>query len=99
MSNELYIEEYSRVLVQDGARIPVPVGLITTQKVSVSAGSSQSAALNENTKFVLLTSDVASQFELGSNPTADADSRYLPADGARFISAKGGDKIAVIEQQ
>lgn len=96
----LYIEEYQNVLAQSGqGTVPVPTGLLAKHKVTVGASSSQSQVLNTNTRFVLLTSDVASQFELGDDPTADGDSRYLPADGARFIAAKGGQKIAVIEQQ
>lgn len=96
----LYIEEYQSVLAQAGqGTVPVATGLLATHKVTVAASSNQSQVLNTNTKFVLLTSDVASQFELGDDPTADGESRYLPADGARFIAAKGGQKIAVIEQQ
>lgn len=100
MANELYIEEYQGLLTQAGmGSVPVATGLLNTQKVAVSASSSQSAALSSKAKFALVTSDVAAQFEMGDNPTADGDSRYLPADAGRFIAVKGGQKIAVIEQQ
>lgn len=97
----LYVEEYQGLLTQAGmGSIPVPTGLLATYKVTVGASSTKaSQTIDTNAKFALLTSDVAAQFTLGDDPTADGDSRYLPADGARFIPVKSGQTIAVIEQQ
>lgn len=97
----LYIEEYQSVGVQAGiGMIPVPTTLLAKQKVTIDVTQNTSSALNAATRFVLLTTDTACQFEVNAN--ANGDSRFLPADASRFIgvSGKGGSTtISVITQQ
>lgn len=95
----LYIEEYAGL--PKGARnenLPVVGELVDKHKIAISASSAQSQVLNKRTSFVMLTADVAAQWEEGSNPTADADSRYLPADTPRPFQVTGGNKIAARTQ-
>lgn len=95
----LYIEEYAGL--PKGSRnenLPVVGELIAKQKISLSSSSSQSSALDKRTSFVMLTADVAAQWEEGANPTADADSRYLPADTPRPFQVTGSNKIAARTQ-
>lgn len=95
----LYIEEYAGL--PQGSRneyVPAPGALIAKQKISISATSAQSAAIDKRTAYVMLTADVAAQWEIGTNPTADADSRYLPADTPRPFAVTGGQLIAARTQ-
>ena len=96
----IYIEEYEN--------FPGPApGLATTdrgaplavQKITIAGTSAQSSALNSNTSVVLLTADTICQIAGGSNPTADASSKILPANVPRAYVVTGGHKIAVIAQQ
>jgi len=93
----LYISEYlSASAVAHGLIAGEP---IARQKVTVAGTSAQSAALNERTQIVRIVADVPVQWEAGSDPTADANSDYSPADVVEYFHAKPGDKIAVIEKQ
>jgi len=96
----LYIEEYAD-LQEDiaGNQMQSPGDLLATQKVSIGASSVQSAAFNSKTEYLLITSDVDCQFEIGNDPTADGDSRYLPSALLRSVSTENKSKIAVIEKQ
>lgn len=96
----LYIEEYVD-LPRGGDGLAVPsVGILSAkQTAAIGAASTQSAAVGGGVRFIMLTADVACQIEMGSNPTATAASRYLPADTPRPYHIFGGHKIAVIEQQ
>lgn len=96
----LYVEEYQLAGSDgNGDKLPIVGGLVTAQKVAIASAANSGTATNSFTKFVALTSDVACQFAFGSSPTADADSRYLPADVPRIYAIKPGHKISVIEQQ
>ncbi len=98
----LYIEEYQS-LPDDarGSTIPAAGMLVANQSItSLSASSQQSAAFNNKTTFIMITADVASQVEIGSNPTAASTSTYLPADVPRpfAVPARGIWKIAARTQ-
>ena len=97
----LYIEEYQH-LARDaaGALVEIPERLIATQKVTVGAASTAvTNAWAGQTTYLVLTSDVNCQIEFATSPTADGDSRFLPAGVPRGFSIKEGSKVAVIEQQ
>ena len=96
----LYIEEHDNILKdKNGNVVQATSGTVTEQKVTVGASSAQSSAVNSATKFLVIVTDTACQYETGSNPTADTNSRFLPANVFRVIQVDSGDKIAVIEQQ
>jgi len=96
----LYIEEYAD-LQEDvtGTTMQSLGGPVAKQKVSIGAASAQSVAFNSRTEFLLITSDVDCQFEIDDDPTADGDSRFLPAALLRSASTENKTKIAVIEKQ
>jgi hypothetical protein len=92
-----YIEEFDAAYRVNGDVIPtVPGTLMAKQKVAIAGTSAQSSALAAGTRIVHLCADTDCLFLVGANPTADANSRYLPAKVPRLISVAGGEKIAVI---
>ncbi len=96
----LYIEEHTYLPQYGSMGMPIWGIPLTVQKFTVSGTSAQSAALNTKTRFVRLVTDVALQWEEGTSPTADTNSRYLgvSANGEAF-GVKAGNKIAAINQQ
>lgn len=74
---------------------------VATGNIDITGSSVQSAAIGEAGKSyrVEITPDTNCQFELGTDPTADSDSMYHPANVPIFRFLWGGDKIAVIQKQ
>lgn len=68
----------------------------TSQSVNISATSAQSAALDNGCGLVRVESDVACYIKAGSNPTADSNSTYLPADSPEYFTVNPGALIAGI---
>ncbi len=98
MSTELYIEEYADMQEDvSGAQMQSPGQLVAKQKVAIGAASAASAAFNARTEYIILTADVKCQWELGA--TADASSRYLPANVPRSFNVENQTTLEVIEQQ
>ena len=96
----MYIEEYQNLPKDANGFLPIVGSLIATQKVTVGASSTQSSAFNAKTNYVVIQVDTGScQFETGSNPTADGDSRLLVAGQRVPLSVVKEGKIAVIEKQ
>lgn len=96
----LWITEFDRKpLPTDGdaisqiARLPA----VAEQTVSIGASSAQSAALNNDTRFVRLYADAACHVLVGSNPTATAAKMPLAAGAAEYFGVTPGQKIAVIQ--
>lgn len=74
---------------------------ITTQTMTITAGSTQSAAFNAGTNFIRIDTDAIIRFEIGANPTAlaaapPAGSQRLAADGIDHKGVTPGHKLAVI---
>lgn len=69
----------------------------TSQKVTVGASSTQSAAVQS--KLVRIFSNVDCFIATGTNPTAVADgtNMIIPAGFVEYIAINVGDKIAVIQ--
>lgn len=64
------------------------------QKVSLSAVSAQSTATT--TGKIVLWSDVAFQYAIGSNPTATTSSIAWPANIPLMVEVDGGYKVAAL---
>lgn len=96
----LYITEYKSVAVASGAGGPLAVALeppVTTQTVSIGAGSAASAAFNVNTHFVRLNTDETCSVKFGVSPTATTSDERLAANQTEFFGiSQAGLSVAVI---
>lgn len=90
----LHIEEYQHEVP---ATYPLLGEPVAAQKVEITT-STPSAAFNAATTWVLLTAQRDCQIEFGTNPTADGDSWYLPANVPRGYPVERGQswKVAVV---
>lgn len=80
------ISEYSDI-ISDAQGNTVSVAnepAITTQSVTYTT-SSQSAALNSNTRFIRIVCDAKAHFVVGTDPSADGDDPYLTADVPEYF--------------
>ncbi len=85
-----YISEYTNLVVDESGRIvPVAQEPAVTQVV-VYAASVQSAAFAEATRYVRIISEAKAHFLFGTNPTADGDDPYYPADVAEYFGVPKG---------
>jgi len=95
----LSITEFER-LSRDVAGNLIPVGhqySVTVQNVDYTAGSTQSAAFQDSTKFIRVVADTDVRILFGSNPTAVANSSILMASGsAEYFGVAPGEKVAAI---
>lgn len=96
----LYVTEYVRQ-GRDGAGYNMVVAdepSLVDQTVAITAGSVQSAAFNASTKFVRINVDAVCSIQFGTNPTASATTRRMPANTTEYFSVPQGAayKIAVI---
>jgi hypothetical protein len=76
-----YVAEYSDMVV-DAAGREVPVArepAVTVQAVTSVDSSTQSAVLNANTRFVIITCDAQAFFSFGASPTATTSTFPLAA--------------------
>lgn len=96
----LYITEYSRQ-GRDASGFQMVVAdepPAANQTVAIGGTSAQSSAFNANTKFVRIHTDTTCSIEFGTNPTASATTRRLPANSTEYFSVPLGAsyKVAVI---
>lgn len=94
----LFVTELNRVIV-GGANIVVPVGAVpgpAEQAVAIGAGSTQSAAFNADTRFIMVSADTACCLAFGPNPTAVTTAHRLPAGETRYYGVAPGSKVAAI---
>jgi hypothetical protein len=71
----------------------------TSQVISVTTSSQQSAAFGAQTTMIRIANASTSHlhYEVGANPTAsNTTSAQLPINKIEYIEVSGGDKIAVI---
>ena len=68
----------------------------STEKVTSSGTSAQSAAFADNIYYVRVVADAACHIEFGSNPTATTSKVYVPADDIEYFKVSHGEKVAVI---
>lgn len=93
----LYIAEYAR-MAQDSAGkvVPIPGDEVATQAVSYTGTAGQSAAFNNATRFIGITSEGIFSYAVGSNPTATTSKFRVPADTIIYLKVHPGDKISAI---
>lgn len=98
MANRLFIAEYADIAetVRGTAQAPKDPPVFE-QVVPISGASTQSAAFQATTRFILITTDtICSVLVGGVNPTATTSSHRMAADQAEFRGVFAGDKLAVI---
>jgi hypothetical protein len=77
--------------VPQAARLPG-----TTNVVTFTTSSVQSAVFGANTRFVRVVSDVAACLAYGSNPTATTSGLRLAAESPEYFGVTPGQRLAVI---
>ena len=68
----------------------------STEKVTSSGTSVQSAAISDNIFYIRVAADADCHLEIGVSPTATTSSIYLPADDYEYFKISPGEKVAVI---
>ena len=69
----------------------------STEKVTSSGTSAQSAAFADNIYYVRVVADAACHIEFGSNPTATTSKVYVPADDIEYFKVSPGEKVLLLE--
>ncbi len=94
MSN-LYIWEFSEVLVRDGTQIPQAPGVVQQLPVPIDNGSNQSSPFQPGTAYIAITADVTFSFVIGPNPVATTNNYRIGQGLERLYGVNPGDRIAV----
>lgn len=71
---------------------------VANQTVAITASSVQSSAFAAGTRFVRVSTDAVCSIEFGTNPTATATTRRMPANTTEYFAVPQGQsyKLAVI---
>lgn len=69
----------------------------TSQGITSSGTSQQSSALSADASIARVAVNQDTYIEIGSNPTATANSLMMPAGAIEFFAVNAADKIAVLE--
>lgn len=67
----------------------------TTQKLSITATSSQTSAMSDATYKIRLVCTAACHFKIDVNPTATDSDAFLPANDYIYLGISPGEKVAV----
>jgi len=72
-------------------------GVVEQTSLTSAATSTQSAAFNAASTYVVVTTDTAIHVRCGgTDPTATTDSQLVPEGTSHAWAVKGGDKLAVL---
>lgn len=87
------------VIARDFNGVPTLVfGLGTSQALTFTGTSAQSAVVGATTRIVRLVATQACFVSIGASPTAVANtSIYLPANTVQYVSITGGHRVAAIQ--
>jgi hypothetical protein len=94
----LYITEYqSLARANNGPHVAAgQEPNVAEQQVSIGGTSTQSAAFNAKTGFVMIHTDAICALAFGNDPTAVANRHRMAAGEVRFYGVSPGQKVAVI---
>lgn len=94
-----YIREYAALGLHGAVQAPMEPAIATQDALTTSGTSAQSDTFNDNTKFIAISTPAAQAVgcAFGANPTADANSLRLPANGLFFFGVVPGQKVALID--
>ena len=96
---DLYISEYKVMAKTTGQKDDIAAAQepsIATQKVPISGASAQSAAFNDDTRYIEVHTDVICSISFGVNPTATISHKRMAANQTQFFGVVPGHKVAVI---
>lgn len=98
MASLLDITELRTLPTDPNGRVILCAGFpfVTQQQVNYGAGSTQSAAFNDETRFVRLHTDTACRILFGSNPTALGTHMRMAAGQTEFFAVSPGLKVAAL---
>ena len=71
---------------------------LAAQKITFNATSAQSAAFNAETRIIQVCATAACRIAVGANPSATANSLYIPANVPLYFGVRAGHKLAVIQE-
>ena len=91
----LYVTEFADVSATQGVTIAKQPA-VAEQTVAIAAGSAQSSAFNQRTRYVRLTADSIYSVVINANPTAAATNMRLAAGTVEYFDVPQGAKVAVI---
>lgn len=92
-----HISEYGGIIMTSNGVAPVVrEPSLTTQAVTYTTAT-QSAAFGGNTKLIRIVCDADAYIAFGANPTADADSAFLPSGIVEYFGVAPGDKVSIYD--
>jgi len=101
--SSLYVTEY-QTQARDAQGYLMAAGqepAVDVKKVAIGGTSTQSAAFDATTRFIMVHADVICHIRVGTNPTATDEWTRLAANSTLFFGVQahgaGSQKIAVIE--
>lgn len=96
----------AKVFISEYARAPLGINgqllaageepALAVQVVAIGGSSVQSSAFNAKTKFIRVHTDAVCSIDIGSNPTATANTARLAANSTEYFGVYPAHKIAVI---
>lgn len=97
MMAKVYITEHKYIVGQIGhlqniAEMPP----LATQVVNITGSTLQSSTFNSATEFIGVHVDAICSIEIGSNPTATANSKRMAANATEYFKVTPGHRLAVI---
>lgn len=93
----LFLTEYAS-LAQDTFSNPVAAGIepsVAEQAMTVTGSTSQSAAFNARTSFIMVHAQEAVCLAWGTNPTATTVKQRMAAGETRFVGVPAGKSFKV----
>lgn len=69
----------------------------TSQGITTNGTSQQSSALSADASIARVAVNQDTYIEIGSNPTATANSLMMPAGAIEFFAVNAADKVAVLQ--
>ena len=102
---KFHISEYTGISRTNAGENPVIGGSIAqivkepalAEQAITFTTATLSSAFNSATRIVRLAWDTACHIEIGSSPTATANSKFMPAAGVEYFEVTGGDKLSVYD--
>jgi hypothetical protein len=95
----IYISEYKVMAKTTGQKDDIAAAQepsIATQTLSITGASLQSAAFNDETRYVEIHTDAICSISFGVNPTATTSHKRMAANQTQFFGVVPGHKVAVI---
>ncbi len=93
----LYVSEYKGVRQVEGGLSQVGEEPATEQTPVTFTTAAQSAAFGAGVKVVRVIADANAWLLFGEDPTATANSKFLPANSVEYFGVIAGQKVSVYD--